>query len=52
MKNKKENNIQRSLWHINRHCNNIGSNTEHHDREIELFYLKESMDNLIRIFNN
>jgi hypothetical protein len=52
MKNTKENNIQRSLWHINRHCNNIGSNTEYHDRKIELFYLKESMDNLIRIFNN
>lgn len=52
MKNIKENNIQKALWHIKRHCNNIENNIDYHDRKIELFYLKESMNTLIRIFND
>ena len=52
MKNIKENNIQKALWHIKRHCNNIENNTNHQDRKIELFYLKESIETLMRVFNN
>ena len=52
MKNTKENNIQRALWHIKRHCYHIENNTNHQDRKIELFYLKESIETLLRVFNN
>lgn len=52
MKNTKENNIQKALWHIRRHCNNIESNANHQDIKIELFYLKESVETLLRVFND
>ena len=52
MKNTKGNNSERALWHIKHHCNNIESNTDYHDRKIELFYLKENIETLLRIFNN
>ena len=41
--NLKEKNIQKYLWRIKRHCNNIESNTDYHDRKIELLHLKESI---------
>lgn len=52
MKNTKENNIRRILWHIKRHCYNIENNTDIRDRKTELFHLKESVEILIRVFNN
>ena len=52
MKKTKENNIQRTLWHIKRHCYNIENNTDISDRKAELFHLKESVEILIRVFNN
>lgn len=52
MKNIKENNIQKALWHIKRHCYNIENNTDNSDRKAELFHLKESVETLLRVFNN
>ena len=52
MKNLKENNIQKTLWHIKRHCNNIESNNENEYRKAELFHLKSSIEILTRILNN
>ena len=45
MKNLKEDNIQKSLWHIKRHCENIEKNTE-------LLHLKESVEILKRVLND
>lgn len=52
MKNLKEDNIQKSLWHIKRHCENIEKNTDDQKRKSELFYLKESVEILLRVFND
>lgn len=52
MKNLKEDNIQKSLWHIKRHCENIEKNIDDCERKIELFYLKESVKILMRVFND
>ncbi|HEL1647978.1 hypothetical protein [Streptococcus suis] len=52
MKNLKEYNIQKSLWHIKRHCENIEKNTDVLRRKIELFHLKESVETLIRVYND
>jgi len=52
MKNLKENNIKKTLWHIKRHCNNIESNNENEYRKAELFHLKSSIEILTRILNN
>ena len=52
MKNLKEDNIQKSLWHIKRHCENIEKNTDVLRRKIELLHLKESVEILKRVFND
>ena len=52
MKNVKEKNIQRALWHIKRHCKNIENNHESEHSKTELFYLKSSIETLSRILNN
>lgn len=52
MKNLKENNIQKTLWHIKRHCSNIENNNENEYRKTELFHLKSSIEILTRILNN
>ncbi|MGU7967588.1 hypothetical protein ACS6YC_03765 [Streptococcus suis] len=52
MKNLKEYNIQKSLWHIKRHCENIEKNTDVLRRKIELLHLKESVETLIRVYND
>jgi hypothetical protein len=52
MKNIKENNIRKTLWHINRHCKNIENNHESEDIKTELFHLKSSIETLSRILNN
>lgn len=52
MKITKENNIQRALWYIKRHCYNIENNNDISDRKAELLHLKESVEILIRVFNN
>ena len=52
MKNLKEDNIQKSLWHIKRHCENIEKNTDDSKRKIELLHLKESIEILERVLND
>lgn len=52
MKNLKEKNIQRVLWHIKRHCKNIEHNYENELSKTELFHLKSSIEILDRILNN
>ena len=52
MKNTKENNIQRALWHIKRHCYHIENNHSNSDIKAALFYLKASVEVLLRIFND
>ena len=52
MKNLKETNIQRALWHIKRHCKNIENNYENELSKTELFYLKSSVEILSRILEN
>ena len=52
MKNVKEKNIQRALWHIKRHCTNIENNFENEWIKTELFHLKSSVEILSRILNN
>lgn len=52
MNNLKENNIQKTLWHIKRHCSNIENNNENEYRKTELFHLKSSIEILTRILNN
>lgn len=52
MKNLKEKNIQRALWHIKRHCKNIENNYENELSKTELFHLKSSVEILSRILNN
>ena len=47
MKNIKENNIQKALWHIKRHWHHIENNHSNSDITAELFHLKESVEILI-----
>ncbi|MDI2140013.1 hypothetical protein [Streptococcus hohhotensis] len=51
MKNLKEDNIKKSLWHIKRHCENIEKNTDDR-KKIELLHLKESIEILRRVLND
>lgn len=52
MKNRKENNIRKTLWHIKRHCKNIEKNYANECCKAELFHLKSSIEILSRILNN
>lgn len=52
MKHLKEDNIQKSLWHIKRHCENIEKNTDDRRRKIDIFHLKESVEILKRVIND
>lgn len=52
MKNIKENNIRKVLWHIKRHCKNIENNYNNEFSKTELFHLKSSVEILSRILNN
>ena len=52
MKNLKEDNIQKSLWHIKRHCENIEKNTDDRKRKIKLLHLKDSIKILKRVLND
>lgn len=52
MKNLKKDNIQKSLWHIKRHCENIEKNTDDRRRKTELLHLKESVEILKRVLND
>lgn len=52
MKNIKEINIRKTLWHIKRHCKNIENNPESEYSKTELFHLQFSIEVLSRILNN
>lgn len=52
MKDLKEKNIQKVIWHIKRHCKNIENNYEDEMSKTELFHLKSSIEILSRILNN
>ncbi|EKA01400.1 hypothetical protein GMD4S_11351 [Streptococcus sp. GMD4S] len=52
MKNLKEDNIQKSLWHIKRHCENIEKNADDRRRKIDIFHLMESVEILKRVIND
>ena len=52
MKNIKENNIRKTLWHIKRHCKNIENNYENEGCHTELFHLRSSIEILSRILKN
>ncbi len=52
MKNLKEKNIQRALWHIKCHCKNIENNPESEYSKTELFHLKSGIEILSRVLNN
>jgi len=52
MKNIKENNVRKALWHIKRHCKNIENNYDNEFSKTELFHLKSSVEILSRILNN
>lgn len=52
MKNIKENNIRKAIWHIKRHCKNIENNYDNEFSKTELFQLKSSVEILSRILNN
>ena len=52
MKNIKENNIQKAMWHVKRHYKNIEKSTNDSDRQIDLILLKESVETLIRVCND
>ena len=52
MKNLKEKNIQRALWHIKRHCKNIENNPESEYSKTELFHLKSSIEILSRVLRD
>ena len=52
MKNLKEDNIQKSLWHIKRYCENIEKNADDRRRKIDIFHLMESVEILKRVIND
>ena len=52
MKNLKEDNIQKSLWHIKRHCENIEKNADDRGRKIDIFHMMESVEILKRVIND
>lgn len=52
MKNLKEDNIQKSLWHIKRHSENLEKNADDRRRKIELLHSKESVEILKRVLND
>lgn len=52
MKNLKEKNIRKAIWHIKRHCDIIQNCPKDKISEYELFNLQSSVDCLKRIINN
>ena len=52
MKNLKENNIQKTLWHIKRQCVQLAEISDTAAIKSELFHLQSSIDCLNRILND
>lgn len=51
MKNLKERNIQKTIWHIKRNCNQLSETSDMVELKSKLFYLQSSIDCLNRILN-
>ena len=52
MKNLKEKNIQKVIWHMKRHCGRLAEISDSAAIKNELFYLQASIDCLNRILND
>jgi hypothetical protein len=52
MKNLKEKNIQKTIWHMKRHCGRLAEISDAAAIKNELFYLQTSIDCLNRILND
>ena len=52
MKNLKERNIQKTIWHIKRNCNQLSETSDMVELKSKLFYLQSSIDCLNRILND
>lgn len=52
MKNLKEKNIQKVIWHIQRHCAHLAAMSDTAAIQRELFHLQSSIDCLNRILND
>lgn len=52
MKNLKERNIQKTIWHIKQNCNQLSETSDMVELKSELFHLQSSIDCLNRILNN
>ena len=52
MKNLKEKNIQKVIWHMKRHCGRLAEISDAAAIKNELFYLQASIDCLNRILND
>ena len=52
MKNLREKNIQKVIWHMQRQCERLAEISDATAIKSELFYLQSSIDCLTRILNN
>lgn len=52
MKNLREKNIQKVIWHMQRQCERLAEISDTTAIKSELFYLQSSIDCLTRILNN
>lgn len=52
MKNLKEKNIKKTIWHMQRQCDRLAEAPDMAAIKSELFHLQSSIDCLIRILNN
>jgi len=52
MKNLKEQNIQKIIWHLQRQCDRLAKASDLAAIKSELFHLQSSIDCLIRILND
>ncbi len=52
MKNLKEKNIQKTIWHMQRQCTHLAAMSDTAAIKSELFHLQSSIDCLNRILND
>lgn len=52
MDNLNKENIEKCIWHIQRHCNELLNSKDEEFREYEIFHIRASVECLIRVLNN
>ncbi len=52
MNNLKKENIEKCIWHIQRHCDKLLNSEDDEFREYEIFHIQASIECLIRVLNN